>query len=269
MLPHERTTPKAKSRPARSPPGDARQPLGGLGSLPRPRAVDADRADRATPRRRLHGRRRRPPRGVAGRRPDRLRRHRRRGGQPRRSSSPTVITATRRASPTATRSAPTSPAPTPRCCYVVELAPEQLTVRPIHRLLSGLPAGFDFLAALDAAYVVEPSTAPPSRPATEPSSPPPERLDSRPATTTARPRHRATRAGARRAAGPRRRLPARRRRGRRRPSAPARPTPACCCRRVTVDEIAGVADARDRMPPKTTFFWPKPRTGIVFRSLER
>jgi uncharacterized protein (DUF1015 family) len=36
---------------------------------------------------------------------------------------------------------------------------------------------------------------------------------------------------------------------------------------VTVEQIAAVADARDRMPPKTTFFWPKPRTGIVFRSL--
>ena len=36
---------------------------------------------------------------------------------------------------------------------------------------------------------------------------------------------------------------------------------------VTVEQIAAVADARDRMPPKTTFFWPKPRTGIVFRDL--
>jgi uncharacterized protein (DUF1015 family) len=33
--------------------------------------------------------------------------------------------------------------------YVVELVEEQLTVRPIHRLLSGLPDGFDLLAALD------------------------------------------------------------------------------------------------------------------------
>jgi uncharacterized protein (DUF1015 family) len=37
---------------------------------------------------------------------------------------------------------------------------------------------------------------------------------------------------------------------------------------VTVEQIAAVAEARDRMPPKTTFFWPKPRTGIVFRSLD-
>src|SRR5205807_1494138 len=32
--------------------------------------------------------------------------------------------------------------------FVVELADEQLSVRPIHRLLSGLPAGFDLVAAL-------------------------------------------------------------------------------------------------------------------------
>ena len=33
--------------------------------------------------------------------------------------------------------------------YVVELVEEQLTVRPIHRLLSGLPEGFDLLGALE------------------------------------------------------------------------------------------------------------------------
>jgi uncharacterized protein (DUF1015 family) len=38
-------------------------------------------------------------------------------------------------------------------------------------------------------------------------------------------------------------------------------------RPVGVPEIAAVADAGERMPPKTTFFWPKPRTGTVFRSL--
>lgn len=34
---------------------------------------------------------------------------------------------------------------------------------------------------------------------------------------------------------------------------------------VGVDEIAAVAAAGERMPPKTTFFWPKARTGIVMR----
>jgi uncharacterized protein (DUF1015 family) len=38
-------------------------------------------------------------------------------------------------------------------------------------------------------------------------------------------------------------------------------------RPVTVDQITSYAYAREKMPPKSTFFWPKPRTGIVFRSL--
>jgi uncharacterized protein (DUF1015 family) len=36
-------------------------------------------------------------------------------------------------------------------------------------------------------------------------------------------------------------------------------------RPATVAQIRSVADSRTRMPPKTTFFYPKPRTGVVFR----
>lgn len=36
-------------------------------------------------------------------------------------------------------------------------------------------------------------------------------------------------------------------------------------RPATVAQIRTVADTRTRMPPKSTFFYPKPRTGIVFR----
>jgi uncharacterized protein (DUF1015 family) len=43
---------------------------------------------------------------------------------------------------------------------------------------------------------------------------------------------------------------------------------AILLRAPTVDQIAAVADAGARMPPKTTFFSPKPLTGLVFRSLE-
>jgi uncharacterized protein (DUF1015 family) len=39
-------------------------------------------------------------------------------------------------------------------------------------------------------------------------------------------------------------------------------------RPVTVAQIDEWANARRRMPPKTTFFSPKPRTGMVFRSLD-
>ena len=37
---------------------------------------------------------------------------------------------------------------------------------------------------------------------------------------------------------------------------------------VTVDQIRGAALAGVRMPQKTTFFAPKPRTGLVFRTLD-
>jgi uncharacterized protein (DUF1015 family) len=39
-------------------------------------------------------------------------------------------------------------------------------------------------------------------------------------------------------------------------------------RPVTVAQIEEWANARKRMPPKTTYFSPKPRTGMVFRSLD-
>lgn len=42
---------------------------------------------------------------------------------------------------------------------------------------------------------------------------------------------------------------------------------AVLLRPVTVPQIAEAARARRRMPPKSTFFHPKPRTGLVFRRL--
>jgi uncharacterized protein (DUF1015 family) len=40
---------------------------------------------------------------------------------------------------------------------------------------------------------------------------------------------------------------------------------AVFCRPATVSQIAATAHGGARMPPKTTFFWPKPRTGMVLR----
>ena len=42
---------------------------------------------------------------------------------------------------------------------------------------------------------------------------------------------------------------------------------AVLLRPATVEQIAAVSHGGDRMPPKTTFFWPKPRTGVVYRPL--
>ena len=42
---------------------------------------------------------------------------------------------------------------------------------------------------------------------------------------------------------------------------------AVLLRPATVEQIAATAERRERMPAKTTFFHPKPRTGMVFRSI--
>jgi len=47
-----------------------------------------------------------------------------------------------------------------------------------------------------------------------------------------------------------------------------RASAAFMIRPVTVDQIGRAARAGVRMPPKTTFFHPKPRTGMVFRPLD-
>ena len=43
---------------------------------------------------------------------------------------------------------------------------------------------------------------------------------------------------------------------------------AVLLRPATVDQIAAIGRGGSLMPPKTTFFHPKPRTGLVFRSLD-
>ncbi|HEU5314831.1 MAG TPA: hypothetical protein VFX49_01890, partial [Chloroflexota bacterium] len=39
-------------------------------------------------------------------------------------------------------------------------------------------------------------------------------------------------------------------------------------RGTRVEQVCAVAAARDRMPPKSTFFWPKPPTGLVLHPLD-
>ena len=43
---------------------------------------------------------------------------------------------------------------------------------------------------------------------------------------------------------------------------------AILVRPVRVAEICAVADAGDRMPPKSTYFHPKPVTGLVLNPLD-
>jgi uncharacterized protein (DUF1015 family) len=43
---------------------------------------------------------------------------------------------------------------------------------------------------------------------------------------------------------------------------------AVLLRPAPVAAVAATGRGGERMPPKTTFFWPKPRTGLVFRPLD-
>jgi uncharacterized protein (DUF1015 family) len=162
--------------------------------------------------------------------------------------------------------------------FVVELVDDQLTVGPIHRLISGLPDGFDLAAALDPFFAVTPAgpadvgitrlmrdqgclvLVRPSGNALL--TPRPDafaglrdldtvRLDAALATLPEHElvfQHGVDRVAAAVAAG----------------EAQA----GVLLRPATVRQIIGIANGGERMPPKTTFFHPKLRTGIVFRSLD-
>ncbi|HUZ43024.1 MAG TPA: DUF1015 domain-containing protein [Acidimicrobiales bacterium] len=161
---------------------------------------------------------------------------------------------------------------------VVELSERELTVQAIHRLISGLPAGTDLMPALEPWFklteagpvdgtfptrmietgslgVVTPAGAwlAQPRPATEEAAEFPldsARLD----VALARlPEHElAYQHGVSN-------ITAAVDSGQAQAGVLLRP--------ASVDIIESMARQRLRMPPKTTFFYPKPRTGLVFRSL--
>ncbi|WP_208028513.1 DUF1015 family protein [Rhabdothermincola sediminis] len=161
--------------------------------------------------------------------------------------------------------------------WVVELADDELCVQPIHRLLCGLPAGFDVAGALSWAFeigepvevgpgvvermqqegflvLVEPGGAVALRPRTEVLASTRD-LDSCRLEASLRPlpphdvvyQH-----GIRQVVD-------RVRKGEASAGVLLRP--------ATVRQIVEIAHGGERMPPKTTFFHPKPATGVVFRSL--
>ncbi len=162
---------------------------------------------------------------------------------------------------------------------VVELTESQLAVRAIHRLVAGLPAGFDLLGALEAHFEAFGTTAGDDtildamddagalglvlpdgsrhllrpRPEAFPADLPD--LDSSRVAEALRglPSHDLTYQHgveiiAARVSG-------------------GDFDAGLLLRPVTVEQIARTAHARDRMPPKSTYFYPKPRTGFVLRSL--
>jgi uncharacterized protein (DUF1015 family) len=159
---------------------------------------------------------------------------------------------------------------------IVELSPDELFVEPIHRLISGLPDNFDVAAALSSYFTIEPGPEDPAAlmlagrergalgliTATEHVLlvPGPKveqeadadldssRLD---VALAALPAHELVyQHGARLAADA---------------VATGKAQAAVLLRPATVDQIAQTAHSGVRMPPKTTFFSPKPRTGLVYR----
>lgn len=166
--------------------------------------------------------------------------------------------------------------------FVVELVEDELEVGPIHRLVSGASAQ-QVRAALEAAFDLEPLGDPGpvtealaeravadggmifvqeggawlARAAGEAASSPEEDLDSSrlARALAALPGAKVTYAN--NAAEVQEALSS------------GRADAAVLLRPVTVAQIADVAHARRRMPPKTTFFRPKPRTGMLFRPLLR
>jgi uncharacterized protein (DUF1015 family) len=161
---------------------------------------------------------------------------------------------------------------------VVELSDDQLTVQAIHRLILGLPDGFDLAGALDEWFDVTPAEpvdrtilsrmqeagavailtaeqAYLARPRSSVIDAATHDLDSSrlDVALAGLPRHHLVyqhgwdHCAAAVAAG----------------SASA----AVLLRPATVGQIADISRGGVRMPPKTTFFWPKPRTGMVIREL--
>jgi uncharacterized protein (DUF1015 family) len=161
--------------------------------------------------------------------------------------------------------------------YVVELVDDELTVRAIHRLLRGLPEGFDLVDALT--------------PWLEPLGSPPAGV---PVTAAMH------RAGALCAVGPEGEILLRPRPEAladvrdldtarldaalaglpahdlsfqhgvdnvRRAVTEGTAQAGVLLRPASVAQIEATAHGGERMPPKTTFFHPKPKTGLVFRNL--
>jgi uncharacterized protein (DUF1015 family) len=163
-------------------------------------------------------------------------------------------------------------------CYVVELAEEHLQVLAIHRVVSGLPAGTDVLGALVPVFELSPTDARGPALLARMADVGALAVVTGQATYLASPRAEAPGTGpdldSRRADAAVHHLPPHR-------LAYEHDVPAALaavgsgaadaailCRPAGIDQIARTAHGGARMPPKTTFFWPKLRTGMVLRDFE-
>jgi uncharacterized protein (DUF1015 family) len=163
--------------------------------------------------------------------------------------------------------------------YVVELSDEQLAVAPIHRLLTGLPEGWTADVLLDPWFEVEATAAPDAALGRRMADAGALALVSPEGTWLLRPRPTLTDAAPMDLDSSRLDvvldgLPGVDVRYQHGWSnvvdavAQGSAEAGVLLRPATVSQIAEVAERRERMPPKTTFFTPKPATGLVFRGLD-
>jgi uncharacterized protein (DUF1015 family) len=161
--------------------------------------------------------------------------------------------------------------------FVVELVEDELTVHAIHRLVSGLPDGLDLVAALDPWFeaVGAPS---PDQPVTATMAADgalvlvlPDRevlLRPRPEALAEARDLDSSRLDVALAALPEHQLAFQHGVANVRAAVASGAAQAgVLLRPATVAQIEATAHGGERMPPKTTFFHPKPKTGLVFRSL--
>ncbi len=162
---------------------------------------------------------------------------------------------------------------------IVELADEQLAVAPIHRLLSGLPEGWDPEVVLDSWFDMERTAPPDASIGARMQAAGALALVSEHGTWLLRPRPAVTDAAAMDLDSSRLDvvldcLPEVHVRYQHGWQNVARAVDAgeaaagVLLRPATVAQIADAAAKGIRMPPKTTFFTPKPATGMVFRAFE-
>jgi uncharacterized protein (DUF1015 family) len=162
--------------------------------------------------------------------------------------------------------------------FVVELSEEQLTVQAIHRLISGLPAGFDLPAALDPWFELIPTEATDRIMASRMDQAGALGVLTRHGAWLARPRDRVVAAAlhdldssrldvALAALPPHQLIFQHGWDNALAAVAAGTADAAILLRPVNIEQIAAIGRGGARMPPKTTFFWPKPRTGLVVREL--
>jgi len=163
--------------------------------------------------------------------------------------------------------------------FVVELADEQLAVAPIHRLLAGLPVGWDPASAWGKWFDVSPTEPPDPTIGDRMAAAGALAVVSKDGSWLARPRPEVVAAADMDldssrldvALGDLADVSVRYQHGWANVTAAVAAGQAdvgVLLRPATVAQIAAVAGRRERMPPKTTFFTPKPATGMVFRALE-